>query len=94
MTTDATTMKTTMGIGKSVWVQMRMDEHFKARLQDAANRRGLDMTSLIMHAITAQYPEVMGAADDGQGHGPGGSKLVDLLHEATQDAPDNESPRT
>jgi hypothetical protein len=66
MNIDAITMPN-MGTSKSVYIQMRVDEHFKARVQKAADRRGVDVTSLFMHAITAQYPEIMGLPDDGQG---------------------------
>lgn len=50
---------TIVPMGKTAYLHMRIDEAMKARIDAAAKRRTLDTTSFVMHAIVAQYPEVI-----------------------------------
>lgn len=44
---------------KTAWIQLRVDQHMKARIEAVAKRHGVSVTALMMLALVNQYPEVM-----------------------------------
>lgn len=46
-------------MAKDTRINLRIDERFKAKLDQAAAKRGMSVTALIMYALTKTFPELM-----------------------------------